>query len=119
MPKPETGLPNYSKTLTGNLGGEAEKMATLRVADSRIVAYSPEWAGDGFVLKRAIPGNFTLWISPGYWGYRIVAIEGKDATKLSPHEQLRLFKTLAEPMHLVVRLKSGQPQEVEAVTHVD
>jgi len=117
-------LPSLVKTDSQNDDDTAEKMGTVRVVGSKLVGYNficheihPGY-GPAFLIPRE-PGHMTLYMEPGYWGYEIVKIEGMDVATTIMEDWTRLLRHLPEPMHLVIKSRSGLLKEVEAVTHID
>jgi hypothetical protein len=118
---PDSTAPESNREATERVGESTEALAPLQVDESRLVGYSlmGDLGTQSFILTRGRPENSKLWLSPGYWGYQIIRIEGKGVASLSLSQQMHLFGTLPEPMHLVIRSASGRIVEVKAVTHID
>lgn len=114
-------MPGFGKTEVEKNDASATKMDPLKVTESRLAGYTRVSRGGTLWLEHLDPRpEFNrLWIDPGYWGYEIVKIEGKEVATMSMKEANHLFFTLPEPMHLTIRSRSGRVQEVEAFTHVD
>ncbi len=118
-PIARTGLSGGAGVDQGERRDVPNDMPGLRVAASRLSGYTVSFANETMWLGYRQTGYNALWIDPGYWGYEIVKIEGKEVASLGRVESMHLLRTLPEPMHLIIRSRAGSIREVEAVTHVD
>lgn len=88
---------------------------TIRISVSKVPEYGRLWLRSVHEARSERYG--VIWIEAGYWDHEIIKIGETDVATLEYRECMRLIRNGADPLHLVIRSRSGRVKSIEGFSY--